>query len=308
MATPSPSSNSGEPGGPQAASYGNGAWLSPASVVPMSMPGLWRKVPGFLLDRDGPLTIRWTMLPRLMPWLARFILAGATIGKVEATARALSSLLHDAPERHAALAAEIGQPGLIRRTGLLYAYPNREAFLAEALAWRLRRDNGVGWVELGARELREREPALATRYGFGALVEAGAHCTDPGAYVAALAAHAVAHGAQLRRAAATGFEIENGRLRSVLTSDGTIACDRAVICAGIRSKALARDAGDAVPLESERGYHVVIEGSGVVLETPVMPSDGKMANTRRERGCGFPARSSSPASMRRRTGGARTFS
>ena len=279
MATPSPSSNQESRAGPQAASYGNGAWLSPASVVPMSMPGLWRKVPGFLLDRDGPLTIRWTMLPRLMPWLARFILAGATIGKVEATARALSSLLHDAPERHAALAAEIGQPGLIRRTGLLYAYPNREAFLAEALAWRLRRDNGVGWVELGARELREREPALATRYGFGALVEAGAHCTDPGAYVAALAAHAVGHGAELRRAAATGFEIENGRLRNVLTSDGTIACDRAVICAGIRSKDLARDAGDAVPLESERGYHVVIEGSGVVLETPVMPSDGKMANT-----------------------------
>jgi D-amino-acid dehydrogenase len=30
----------GEPGGPQAASYGNGAWLSPSSVVPMSMPGL----------------------------------------------------------------------------------------------------------------------------------------------------------------------------------------------------------------------------------------------------------------------------
>ena len=243
------------------------------------MPGLWRKVPGFLLDRDGPLTIRWTMLPRLMPWLARFILAGATVGKVEATARALSSLLHDAPERHAALAAEIGQPGLIRRTGLLYAYPDRDAFLAEALAWRLRRDNGVGWVELDAGELHEREPALDTRYTFGALVEAGGHCIDPGAYVAAIAAHAVAHGAQLRRTAATGFEIENGRLRGVLTSDGPIACDRAVICAGIRSKALARAAGDAVPLESERGYHVVIEGSGVVLDTPVMPSDGKMANT-----------------------------
>ena len=27
-----------KPGGEQAASYGNGAWLSPSSVVPMSMP------------------------------------------------------------------------------------------------------------------------------------------------------------------------------------------------------------------------------------------------------------------------------
>jgi len=55
----------GTPGGRQAASYGNGAFLSPASVVPMSMPGLWRKVPGYLLDPLGPLTIRWRSLPRL---------------------------------------------------------------------------------------------------------------------------------------------------------------------------------------------------------------------------------------------------
>ena len=46
----------GAPGGEQAASYGNGAWLSPASVLPMSMPDLWKKVPGYLLDPVDPLT------------------------------------------------------------------------------------------------------------------------------------------------------------------------------------------------------------------------------------------------------------
>ncbi|PVE20455.1 hypothetical protein DC522_32260 [Microvirga sp. KLBC 81] len=55
----------GEPGREQAASYGNGAWISPASVVPMSMPGLWKKVPGYLLDSRGPLTIRLSSLPGL---------------------------------------------------------------------------------------------------------------------------------------------------------------------------------------------------------------------------------------------------
>ena len=65
-----------EPGGRQAASYGNGAWLSPGSVMPMSVPGLWRKVPGYLSDPTGPFTIRWQHLPRLAPWLLRFILAG----------------------------------------------------------------------------------------------------------------------------------------------------------------------------------------------------------------------------------------
>lgn len=60
------------PGSEAGASYGNGGWISPASIIPMSMPGLWRKVPGFLLDRNGPLTIDWTSLPQLAPWLLRF--------------------------------------------------------------------------------------------------------------------------------------------------------------------------------------------------------------------------------------------
>jgi D-amino-acid dehydrogenase len=269
----------GVPGGPQAASYGNGAWISPASIVPMSMPGLWRKVPGYLADPDGPLTIRWQALPRLAPWLIRFLMAGATVAKVEATAKALSSLLHDGPDRHMALAAEIGQPEFIRRTGLLYVFPDRAAFAAEGLGWRLRRDNGVAWVELDADELRQREPALDRRYGFGALVAAGAHCIEPGDFVGAIVDATLIRGARQRKAKATGFVIDGGRLKAVTTEDGPIDCDRAVIAAGIHSKALARAAGDRIPMESERGYHGIIADSGITLRTPVMPSDGRMGNT-----------------------------
>ena len=81
------------PGGPQAASFGNGGFLSPASVIPMSSPGLWRKVPAMLRDPAGALTIRWRHLPRLSPWLWRFVMAGRTPARVEATARALQQLL-----------------------------------------------------------------------------------------------------------------------------------------------------------------------------------------------------------------------
>lgn len=269
----------GSPGGEQAASYGNGAWLSPSSVVPMSMPGLWRKVPGYLLDPTGPLTIRWTHLPRLLPWLIRFLMAGSTVAKVERTAHLLSGLVSDAPQRHAALAEKIGRPDLIRQTGLLYAYPNRAAFESEALAWRLRRNTGVHWTELDAEALAAREPALNKNYGFGVFMEKGAHCFDPGAFVAAIVDHACSKGVKLARTKATGFEIENGRLLAVLTQNGSITCERAVIAAGIASKTLAKAAGDRVFMESERGYHVVVPSPSVLLRTPIMPSDGKQANT-----------------------------
>lgn len=269
----------GEPGGEQAASYGNGAWLGTASVVPVSMPGLWRKVPDLLRDPLGPLSIRASYLPKLLPWLVRFVRAGSTAAKVEATARALRPLIADAPDRHKRLAEEAGVGDLIERRGLLYVYPSRADFEAEALAWRLRRENGVRWIELTEDELRQREPALERRYTFAVMVEDGGHCADPGAYVAALAQHARASGAVLRRERAVGFRVEGKRLAAVRTENGEIGCDKAVICAGAYSKPLARAAGDRVFLETERGYHVSIADPGTGPRHPIMPSDTHTATT-----------------------------
>jgi D-amino-acid dehydrogenase len=268
-----------QPGGDHAASYGNGAFLSPASIIPMSMPGLWKKVPGYLLDPNGPFTIRWRHLPRLAPWLIRFVKAGATRIKAARTAGILSSLLSDAPQRHQALAAECGQAEMIRQEGLLYVYPSREDFAQEALSWQLRRDNGVQWSEMEGEVLHAFEPALSRRYTFGVLVRAGGHCLEPGAYVNALVRCAVDAGAQLLPASAQGFDIQDGRLLHVLTDGGAIQCEGAVIAAGIHSKALAAMVGDRVSLESERGYHVQLTAPASAPRIPVMPSDGKMANT-----------------------------
>ena len=82
----------GEPGGTQAASYGNAGWLSSHSVIPPAEPGTWRKIPKYLLDPLGPLAIRWAYLPRALPWLIRYLWSGWTEAKVEATARALRPL------------------------------------------------------------------------------------------------------------------------------------------------------------------------------------------------------------------------
>jgi D-amino-acid dehydrogenase len=267
----------GEPGGEQAASYGNGTLLNPSSILPMSSPGIWRKVPGWLADPLGPLAIRWRYLPRLLPWLTRFLRAGATEARVAMTARALRPLLLNAPELHRRLAEEAGVGELISRQGMLSVFPSRAEFAAEEMEWRLRRENGVRWLELSADELRQREPTLSRRYTFGVLVEENGQCRDPGAYVAALVRHAVAQGAELRRARALGFRIEGARLLAVLTDSGEIAADRAVIAAGARSHVLAAAAGDRVPLETERGYHAVIADPGITPRYPVMPSDGKMA-------------------------------
>ena len=274
----------GAPGGEQAASYGNGCWLSPMSVIPPAGPGLWKKVPKFLADPLGPLAIRWSYLPRVLPWLARYLWAGWTEAKVEAAARALRPLLVNAPALHRTLAEEAGVEHLIERRGLLYTYESRAQFESEAMAWRIRRKVGVKWLELDADEMRQREPDLDRRYTFGALVEEGGHCRDPGALVAALVGQAQSLGADLQRVAATGFRIEGGRLRAVLAGAREILADHAVICAGAHSKSLAAAAGSRVPLETERGYHAMVVGAEAGPRTPMMPHDGKMSVTWTDRG------------------------
>jgi len=267
-------------GGDQAASYGNGAFISPASVIPMSAPGLWAQVPRYLLDRSGPLTIRWPYLPRLLPWLIRFLLAGWTQARVTRTARALASLLDQAPARHGDLAARVGVAGMIRSEGLLYLYTDRTAFEADGLSWRLRALCGVQTRQVEGAELARLAPGLADRYTLGVLLPEGRHCTDPGGYVAAIAHHCAALGMTHAKAHATGLTITDGRLRAVETDQGPIPCDRAVIAAGIGSRPLARRCGNAIPLEAERGYHVELPEAPLDLTIPVMPQDLKVAIVR----------------------------
>jgi D-amino-acid dehydrogenase len=213
---------SGEIGGEQAASYGNGAWISPASVVPVAMPGLWRLLPQLLFNKQSPLSVVWQDLPQLLPWLCRFMWAGATDAKVSQTARLLQALLHDSPQQHAALAQAAGVSELIVPSGLLYVYPDETAFKKEALAWRLRSDTGLRWEAWDAAKLRRELPDLDPRYRFAAYVLDGAFCRQPGAYVAALARYAQSLGVRLITERALGFRLASGRLLAVTTASGEV--------------------------------------------------------------------------------------
>ena len=78
------------------------------------------------------------------------------------------------------------------------------------------------------------------------------------------------------RAKATGFKLSGNKLVAVLTETGEIACDAAVVAAGAHSKRLTASVGDPLPLETERGYHVMIEHPESGPRSSMMASDAKM--------------------------------
>ncbi len=274
----------GTPGSPQASSYGNAGWLSSHSVIPPASPGVWKQVPGWLLDPLGPLTVRWRHLPRALPWITKYLSSAWTYAQIEQTAKSLRAMLRDAPDLHIEMAAIAGVPELIQKKGLLHVYPTRNDFQKDARAWQIRYNEGVRWEELEGQALWDHEPHLERRYQLGLYVPDVGNCTNPGAYVQGLMQYITTQGASLIQTQATGFRIQDGQLRAVYTPEGEIACDKAVIAAGARARDLAIAVGDRVSLETERGYHAVVQVEGIGPQIPTMLMDQKVIVTRMTNG------------------------
>jgi D-amino-acid dehydrogenase len=72
------------------------------------------------------------------------------------------------------------------------------------------------------------------------------------------------------------LRLDGDKLVAVVTETGEIPCDAAVVAAGARSKQLTASVGDVLPLETERGYHVMIENPEIGPRSSMMASDAKM--------------------------------
>jgi D-amino-acid dehydrogenase len=256
-----------------ACSFGNAGSLSPSACLPVGMPGMWKQVPGWLMDPAGPLTIRPAYAARLAPWLWRF-LRHSTRREVERIARALRGLLAPIFESYAPLLAHAEAQALIKRSGCLYVYSTPEAAARWRWGMQLRRSLGVEMRDVGSDELEALEPDLKGRFRFGILAPENGSTVDPERLVKAIHARAVADGAADLRAGATGFDKQGDRVAAVRLDDGgALACDGVVVAAGAWSGPLARVLGTRVPLETQRGYHVTVASSNLGLTHTVFASE-----------------------------------
>jgi D-amino-acid dehydrogenase len=274
----------GEPG--YGASFGNAGCFNGSSVTPVSMPGVIRNVPRWLFDPLGPLSLRWSYLPAIAPWLIRFIRAG-TPEKVRAQARALRPLVGPTLEALRLLVSAAGAEDLVHRLGHLYVYRSEGSLGKDRLAWELRRENGVEIDEFDADELRQLEPALSRDYVRGVLVRENGHTSNPLELVQRLVEHFVRSGGEIVQARAHAFRLDGRRLLAIQTDTGDLPADAAIVCTGAHSKPLAAALGDRVPLETERGYHLMIRDPEIMPRIPTADADGRFVATPMDTGLRF---------------------
>lgn len=251
------------------ASRGNAGWIAHVDVLPLASPKAWRQVPRWLLDPLGPLAIRPAYVPRLAPWLLRFV-AASRPERVRASMKAITALNLIALPAWEARLRSLGLEHHLRRRGFLSVWSDLSEFAAAAPVIAHQRAHGMPVETLAAEEVRRLEPALGCAIVAGALYETGCHVSDPRDLTVAIGEAALARGASLRQVPVTVLQSGRDGVRVTAADGSSELFDRAVIAAGAWSAPLAAGAGDAFPLDTERGYNTTLPSGSLGLTRPIL--------------------------------------
>lgn len=247
---------------------GNAGWFAHVDILPLASPRMWRNLPRWLADPLGPLAIRPAYLPHLTPWLLRFIRASSPAA-VERHLLAIRALNAEAMAAWRERLAALGLSHHLRERGLLTVYPSEAALAAATATLDRQQAFGIAVERLDRRALAALEPALGPAAVAGVLHPEGCHVSDPAALTADLARRAGERGAAFATEAATAIELEDGRPVVRVSGGPARSADAVVVAAGAWSKPLAASLGDAVPLDTERGYNTTFAQGTLGLSRPV---------------------------------------
>ena len=251
----------------QGASFGNAGTFAPYACIPVNNPSVFHDLPRFLLSNDSAFRLRWGYLPHLAPWLMRFLISSLP-RRYEASAGALAALLRRAQDGYAPLLAQPELARFVRPRECLYLYSNASSFDAARSALDLRGKLGVAFDVLAANDIRALEPSLAPIFERGVLFKDSWHFSDPRGFLQTLYERLATQGLKLERS--TVSAVQPSADGAALTVDGAARrFSHVVIATGARSAQFASQCDDAVPLDTERGYHVRYPGAQQLISRPV---------------------------------------
>ncbi|MDQ1849030.1 FAD-dependent oxidoreductase [Gemmobacter fulvus] len=252
------------------ASYGNAGTIADYAVLPVGTPDVLKNLPSLLFDRNSPLAIRHAALPTLAPWLLRFARQSLPAAAAR-NAQAIAALLANATRSWEDFATEIGGAALLQRRGCLYLYETARAFRAAEADMAQRRRLGITVELIRPEALAAMEPGLPAVEGGAAYFPQAVFLSDPGRMMGCLADAVSRAGVPHLRHAITRLSRQLDGV--VLEGQGLrLHARRVILAAGAHSRPLAAQAGDAVPLDTERGYHVEWAMERPLLSRPTCPT------------------------------------
>ncbi|MFQ6590125.1 MULTISPECIES: NAD(P)/FAD-dependent oxidoreductase [Pseudomonas] len=239
------------------ASYGNAGHLATEQVFPIADSSILKRLPAMLMDPMGPLRLDWKYLPRALPWFARLLLnlRPARYRQTVAGIRALNEASLGAWQR---LLQSIEQAQLLRADGSLLVYERAESHAAiEALRERMQQQN-VAVAVWSGDAVRQAAPQLSDSIQGALFFPGTGHFLDPFHVVGELVKAAKAQGVQFLKQRVVDGRVEADGV-SLMTDQGVLTARQVLIACGAHSARLTVAlTGKKVPLDTERGYHLML--------------------------------------------------
>lgn len=255
------------------ASGGNAGGFGVSEVIPLAKAVSFARIFKWVLEPGSPLSIRWTHLPRLAPWLIRFM-ASAQPSAVERLTAAMASLCDRTYTDYAPIMDGAHLRDLVRMEPALSVYRTTQRYQADIDNWDLRGRHGVKYRALDRAAIEALEPDISSAFAAGVLHEDWGHTVDPVEFTQRIARHVIERGGRIieKRVVAIG---RSGNKATHLTCDDgkSLPIDRLIIAAGAWSGRLTQMLGLRIPLETERGYHVMLPTPNVRLARELIHTD-----------------------------------
>lgn len=252
-------------------SFGNAGGIVTGAVTPIATPAIVRAMPTFLFARNGAVVVRSRHFVRAVPWLVRFIEASRPT-RVAAISGALAPLVSQAMVAHRALTELSHASALIRPVGWLKAYGTAAGFARSVFERELMTKHNVNFSVLNADEVADLEPNLDRRFlSRGVFQPDSGFVNFPMALAQAYFECATQGGAKFLQAEVRHIRPVEGGGISLMADRCIQHFDAVVVAAGAWSKQFAKQVGDDVCLDTERGYHISFGMSGAqLLHRPVL--------------------------------------
>jgi D-amino-acid dehydrogenase len=238
-------------------SSGNAAAFAFSDVLPLAHKGMIKNLPKWLADPLGPLSIPPAYLPKLLPWLIRFWRAGAP-AKYEAGLAAQAGMMKLAEAEWMGLLDRSGTRRMLREDGSLEVYESEAEFRASLPGWAARERFGIGFRHVEGESLADLQPGLSPRFTKGTFVPGWKTVADPKLLGKAIWAYAEAKGARFEMARIDRVATDQNGATLTLADGTSRQARQLVVAAGAWSHLLARQLGNRIPLETERGYNTTL--------------------------------------------------
>jgi D-amino-acid dehydrogenase len=244
------------------ASFGNAGMISADTAAPIAMPGMLRRVPGWLADQDGPLVIRPGYFPTALPWLMRWVRAGRH-DRVLAISDAMRALHRAAFECWQELLGPGAFADLVRRSGQVQIWEDETESPSATLEREIQQRHGIEAQVLTVDDLRQMLPGIAPSVRRGLLVPGNGFTISPPRMVRTLGELFRAAGGTVLPERAMKLIPREGGGAMVMTNVANHTASQVAIAAGAWSRTLLDPLGVRVALETERGYHAMLPNPSV---------------------------------------------